>query len=169
MATISIPDKLFKQLEEMGLDYITQDNRCTRRPYFFQIREEVRLYGVDPNFSSDGFVWVAMHDSEETYDSLPAGRSEDDFYECHYIIQEKFSNCFLTEKASKRHLELNHYHYAPGATTYVDYAERNPDMDALVSLLVFLGERARVPFLRRVLNSIKAVFGMHKVSDPLRG
>lgn len=42
---------------------------------------------------------------------------------------------FLTEKAAREHLELNHYHYSADAHTYCMCAWRSPEIERLVKIL----------------------------------
>ncbi len=44
-------------IQEISHNLCTQDNRITVDPIFV-VEEEKFIYGVDPDFSSDGYVWV---------------------------------------------------------------------------------------------------------------
>jgi len=57
-----------------------------------------------------------------------------DFEVVEYFEYQKLQNVFLTEKACKKHIELNSYHYNE-PIDYVDCAWRNPEFDRLIEII----------------------------------
>lgn len=55
-------------------------------------------------------------------------------YSRNYEKLSEETGCFLTKKAAKRHLELNHYHYKNGKT-YAMTAWRNPEFERVLNIL----------------------------------
>lgn len=51
MKTIEISDELYDQLMNLSKEMMTQDNRCTAYPIFYQIRDWKRVYDSDLNGS----------------------------------------------------------------------------------------------------------------------
>ncbi len=129
-------------------------------PYFFQIRENKRVYGVDEDYGSDGYVWInkdrdgtvesdrksmlyAIEQDDVEFDENIADDQleelmEDIGYEKGYFRNEEvYSNAFLSEKSCKRHIQLNNYHYSE-PIDYLTHAFRNPDMELLFEFLCSL-------------------------------
>ena len=123
-------------LQEMA----TQDNRCTAAPYFYTIRDTVRIYGVDSDYDSDGCIFTDPDIDDacfETYDEYLKcceddedykPKEEDDLQLTHFKYQYVFKGMFLTESAAKKHLELNKHKYSDKAVVYVDHAFRSPEL-----------------------------------------
>jgi hypothetical protein len=124
-------------------------------PYFFQVRETKRVYGVDPDYGSDGYMWVrdgaientkesmiqALENDEIEFDKENATKSylellmeENGFNKGYYKNEEVYSNCFLTEKSCKEHIQANKYHYEE-PVDYLSHAFRNPDMELISQFL----------------------------------
>ena len=60
-----------------------------------------------------------------------------DLKECSYSWEYEYQNSFLTEKACKKHIELNHYHYNQ-PVDYLNHAWRNPEMELIAKFLCSL-------------------------------
>lgn len=56
-------------------------------------------------------------------------------YEWYYQKQRKLHNFFLSEEAAETHLKNNKHHYSDKAYTYVDYLEKNPEMEIIKEFL----------------------------------
>jgi len=52
MKTIEISDELYDQLMDLSKEMMTQDNRCTAYPIFYQIRDWKRVYDSELNGSN---------------------------------------------------------------------------------------------------------------------
>jgi hypothetical protein len=52
-----------------------------------------------------------------------------------YSLEPVYTNCFLTAKAAKEHLEANYYHYHKNADVYLNHAWRNPEADLISEFL----------------------------------
>lgn len=136
MATIDIPDKLMAELRTIAHGIATQDNRATASPYYYKIRQVERIYGLDEDYCTDGFIWVGNDDTESHCepDDLPEDFDENNYHKVFYKEIETFQNCFLTEAAIQHHIKINRYHYADECADYLDHAFRNPEMESLFEL-----------------------------------
>lgn len=139
---IEIPDDMFEQLSNIGKEIATQNNRCTARPYIYQIQKDVRTYGFDSDYA-DEFVYVHEEDFEDMVDpkdTLPEDFNEDKYYKVYYKDTVEYTNFFFTEKACRQHIEENQHHYKKPTRDYITGAWRNPEMDIVVKLLMLLGQ-----------------------------
>jgi hypothetical protein len=155
MKTIEVSDEMYEKLIALSNEMNNQDHRCTAMPYFFQVRETKRVYGVDPDYGSDGYMWVrdgaientkesmiqALENDEIEFDKENATKSylellmeENGFNKGYYKNEEVYSNCFLTEKSCKEHIQANKYHYEE-PVDYLSHAFRNPDMELISQFL----------------------------------
>ena len=157
MKTIEVSDEMYEQLMALSNEMNTQDHRCTAMPYFFQVREEKRIDGVDGDYSIDGHVWVSpygdgvieadrqsmaealgnldvMFEKDISDEGLEDLMEKNEFYKGYFRTQEVYSNAFLTEKACKEHIRANHYHYIK-PVDYLSHAFRNPDMELICKFI----------------------------------
>lgn len=145
MKTIELSDELYERLVEMAREVATQDNRCTSKPYFFQIREDHRIHGMDTGYA-DGWAWVDRDDPECSYESgdedMPDELKEADefddqvgtFVKTYWKKSQTYKGAFLRESSVKDHIRLNHYHYS-NPVDYLQGAFRNPDLELIFELL----------------------------------
>lgn len=155
MKIIEVSDEMYEKLVVLSNEINNQDNRCTAMPYFFQVMENKKIYGVDGDYDTDGFLWVkdgttenkrdsmieALENDEVEFDKENISQSdlenlmeENGYYKGFYRNQEVFSNAFLTEKSCKEHIEANKYHYE-NPVDYLSHAFRNPDMELIFKFL----------------------------------
>ncbi|MGH1365834.1 MAG: hypothetical protein ACRBF0_19905 [Calditrichia bacterium] len=136
--SIELPIDVYEKLKTIAKEVETQDNRATAPPYFFQIMEKKRIYGMDDDYA-DLFIWVSNHDGEETYhpDAVEEDFDEDKFHKVYYKDEYVYKNAFFSEKAIKRHIELNHYHYSE-PKTFLTHAFRNPELELFFQFLKHL-------------------------------
>lgn len=148
-------------LRKLGNVLKTQDNCGNAKPLFFTIREELKIGGIDLDYS-DGAVLVIGDDHDEFYDLDSAKESISEWYDIPiedmsehsslsdlhdfldkrgidntytgYNNGEKFHNCFLTKRACEQHIRLNHYHYKR-PKPYADTAWRNPEFERLLRIV----------------------------------
>lgn len=155
MKTIQVTDDIYNKLMELSKKLNTQSHRATAMPYFFQVIETKRIYGIDRRFDCDGYVWVK--DSEETEPSredmieqllndglvIPETITDDeldDFMEdvgyekVYYRNQKVFSNAFFTEDACKNHIKGNMHHYEQ-PSDFLSHAFRNPELELVQQFL----------------------------------
>jgi hypothetical protein len=139
---VDIPDDLYNFIKSMGLEMETQDRRMTADPYFYQIFEKVRFYGLDPAYA-DQYVWVHKQDFENSVepDDLPEDFNEDDYEKAYYVEREVFKNCFFTEKSIKEHINKNRHHYESNVNNYIDHAFRNPEMENVIKLIKLISKQ----------------------------
>lgn len=164
MKTIQVSDEMYDALKALANEIKTQDNRCTAKPYIFQIRVTVKDYG---NLDGDEVAyhtedWDELIDDDQLIEylgndipdeikeileeeSFLRSESEQDFLEKWLILNRRmekilyqtryeYKNAFLTEKSCKEHIERNYYHYNE-PVDYLDHAYRNPDMDLVFGFL----------------------------------
>ncbi len=155
MKTIEVTDEMYDRLIDLSKKMNTQSHRATAMPYFFQVQDTERIYGIDCRFDNNGFVWVRdeleiepnraemieqlMEDeyifstdiSDDDLDNL----MEDAKYEkVYYRNQQVYSNAFLTEDACKNHIQRNRHHYnAP--TDFLTHGFRNPELELVQQFL----------------------------------
>lgn len=163
MKTIEVPDDIYDKLLEMSNEIKNQDCRCTAKPYFYQIRQKERIYGIEDDFYVDGYVWIngdkegdvdsdrdsmieclegndVSFDKESVDDDgLNELMEENGYHKVNYMLIEKYENSFLTEKSCKEHIRMNHYHYE-SPVDYLNHAYRNPDMELIFRFLETLGK-----------------------------
>ena len=148
MKTIQIPDKLYEHLVQMGKEIKTQNNRATAKPYIYQIQKDERVYGIDSAFADGDFVWVYKEDITHTVDpkieELPENFNEDEWFKGYYKEYVIYDNFFFTEKGIRKHIEQNQHHYKIPTRDYISYAFRNPEMDTVVKLMIFLAKNEKV-------------------------
>lgn len=152
MPTINLSEEEYQFLKELAHELRTQDNRMTASPYFYTI-VTYRLYpaledtGCGPTQftdTGDGDAFTANTRAEvekvitEAYapDPVPEGRFDEILEYGTHMVQENH-NVFLTEKACNQYLEKNSHKLCSRSKpqSYVDYADRNPEMARLLDIL----------------------------------
>ena len=78
MQTIEVTDEMYNALVELAKVYTTQDNRGTRMPYLFQVRDYERKYYHDSN-QGNFPCWVEEGAVIETFEELIDYLDEIDF------------------------------------------------------------------------------------------
>lgn len=155
MAIIQISDELHDKLMAMAMAMALQDNRSTASPNFYQVRQPVRIYGIDPQWDYDGRILIPDDGGEAIEidrDSLISElevlgvdinfkkRSDSELMELliqdhnytegYYRNEYVFTNAFLTERTCRDHIERNRHNYTD-PVDYLSYAERNPDLETI--------------------------------------
>lgn len=139
-----MPEEIAKIKELM----LTQDNRATSYPIFI-IVEDVRIYGVDGNFSMDGRERKEESDGQlcesceklgEEGEDLPEDCefcSDDCFitYRIEKDVPNLYAAFFFTAEAAQAHLDVNHHHYNSTAHTYAISAYNNYELRAVMQHL----------------------------------
>lgn len=130
-----------KELLEIGKRLREQDNRCTADP-IFQVRGLRKVYGMDPEYGEDNFVWYDTLDHMEVdppedEDNPPKGVEKIYFSTVEEVLMVAF-----TEEGCKEHLRLNGHNYRcyDRVWIYADSLRRCPEMIALREFLVSLPE-----------------------------
>lgn len=152
MPTINLSEEDYQFLKNLAHELRTQDNRLTASPYFYTIVTD-RLYpaledmGDGPTQftdTGDGDYFTANTRAEvekaitEYYapDPVPKDRFDQILeYGTYRVLEHR--NVFLTEKACHQYLEKNKHKLRSHSEPYsfVDYADRNPEMAQLLSIL----------------------------------
>ena len=153
--TITISDETYDMIANFCRDIATQDNRSTRTPYVYAIRDTKRIYGIDTNYDHDGYVWMDEHGVEE-YDTDEIFAShindsgwddvdfntvddDDEVYGCqkvYYVTTSVIRNIFLTEKAALLHLTSYNYQYTDPSIKVIHLSGNNE----LLELIKILNE-----------------------------
>lgn len=167
MKLVAISDEYYDFLVNLSRELNTQDNRGTASPYFYQVKQKKKVPGPDGNGEREwldpsgepcdedersraiadhqGWDDLPDHEINELLETL------DDYYkesvlwklgysEYWYTWEDEWENAFLTEKACKEHIRLNHYHYNE-PVDFLTHATRNPELEKLISFLkMFPGE-----------------------------
>lgn len=160
MKTIQVSDEIYDFLLNLSNEIKTQDNRATRKPYFYQVQEDKEIAVPDgcgeEVWVMDGEVCLRTEeeikeavfeykgwDLEREEDSLSydklipsdiEGVLEENYRKVNVDITHSYSNCFLTEKACRKHIEINR-HNLTNPKTYLFHAYRNREMDMLFKFL----------------------------------
>lgn len=164
MKTIEVTDEMYDALMEISKEMNTQDHRCTRMPYFFQVQEKEEIPAYDGDYvlfshdselelrdKEDKVEWLKEAVHERTYeflgwedeiediDSLDEDTLDDIIQECGfdiYYIQEKniYSNAFFTSKACDEHIRING-HNLKKPSNFLTHAYRNPEMEVVSKFL----------------------------------
>ena len=138
------------ELDALSTELRTQDNAITDDPLFVVFQEE-RIYGVSPNYQTNGFTWVGVDDSSVTADDDEA-KVLDKLYDedrelsiggviyqrVWYRIVPRFVTACLTRKGAQSYLDRN-AHNLTNPYVYVDSLHRNAEMIALRNHL--MGDR----------------------------
>ena len=128
------------ELRAIGEQLRTQDNCCTKDP-IFQVRGRRRIYGMDPDYGSDQFEWIATMDDfmvvdpPEDEDNPPEGIEK----LCYTTVDEILCACF-TRAGCEEHLRRNRHNYRnyDKVWIYADSLSRNPEMIAIRNALIAL-------------------------------
>jgi len=163
MKTIDVTDEMYEFLMNLSKELNTQDHRCTAMPYFFQIQtkkevlsvegcgveawvlddltietdEEIMLtifehknWDIESNVDNDKYNKFDSWDIEELLEEIG-------YRKINYELTDEYQNAFLTEKACRKHIEANHYHYSD-PKDYLQHAFRNPELEKVLEFLCSL-------------------------------
>ena len=158
MKTIEVTDEMHKFLTELSKELNTQDHRCTRMPYFFQIqtKEQVAspegigteawhydgsLIETDEEIKDTIFEWKDWDETKNETDYIMLEDYEVEgilekagWTKVWYDYKEKSENAFFTEKACKEHIKMNSHHYNK-PIDYLSFASSNPEMEMITKFL----------------------------------
>lgn len=160
MKTIEVTVEMYEFLMGLQHELLTQDNRATRKPYFYMVQETIEVAVPegcgDEVWACDGeihlrnaedikeavFEWkewdITNEDDCTRFNKLSDWEIdsilEENYRKCYVSIAYRYSNSFLTEKACREHIDINR-HNLTSPRTYLDYAFRNTEMENLVKLL----------------------------------
>jgi hypothetical protein len=155
-------------IKDFLMKMASQDNRCTRRPFFYVIRHPDYVQSDCSGDESDGLcdssrtIHVSKDEPEVCYEADEIkerlmGETGLSGEEVDYAIEEGFrevrlvliwreSGLFLTETDAEAHLKANHYHYGEGAHTYVKHAWRATELEGFIKALYsYFGISAEPP------------------------
>lgn len=131
-----------EQLAALREELRTQDNACTAEPMFVVFLEE-RVYGVSPDYPTDGYTWIGEDDSTVTADEdeakvLEKLLNEDrelsiggvTFKRSWYKIVPCFATACFTRKGAEEYI-TRHCHRLTNPDIYVESMYRNAEMTAL--------------------------------------
>lgn len=140
----------------MAKDMKEQDNRITANPRYYAIQDDEDICGLNPDYTDD-YKWLSydndilctLEEALKHYDEskeIPSDRyGQEDFLrdegwdKVGVITRQKYGNVFFTEKAIKRHIEANHYHYE-NPSDFLFHAFRNPEMEGVINAIMEIGE-----------------------------
>jgi ABC-type ATPase with predicted acetyltransferase domain len=158
MKNIEVTDEMYNFLIELSSEINTQDNRATAMPYFFQIqtKEEVAVpedCGIEAWYCDGSKIETEKEIIQVIYDyhegdrkytkkfikSMDSWEREEEmkaagWQPVNYDYKDKYENAFLTAKACKEHIRLNHYHYNQ-PVDYLSHAFRNPELEKVYEFL----------------------------------
>lgn len=153
MRTINIPDELYDKLLDLANEMTTQNERSTAKPYFYQVMETKKEFILSPGYGEDawfdGESILSMQDLEdrwndekpenEPFDYYKLMEENDNIIEGSVTERKELSNCFLTEKSIKQHIQNNMYHYE-NPVDYLNHAFRNPDLELVWEFIQFINQ-----------------------------
>jgi len=159
MKTIEVTEEMYQKLIDISKELNSQNNRGTATPYFYQVQVEDMIFGIDEQYSVDGYVWIDKKNGGDTTDSdrnsmmdtlenneiefdkdkisdkgLEDLMEENGYEKGFYRIENRYSNCFLTEKSCKRHIQAKKHHYN-NPIDYLMYADSNPELETIITFL----------------------------------
>ncbi len=166
MKTITVNDEMYDFLMKLSNELRTQNDRATAKPYFFQIQtneeiavpdgcgekawvfdgskiqtqdeiDQVIFDYYDPKYTMDE---IKQMDEWDKFDML----RDQGWREVCFSHEHKYQNAFLTEKACREHIRLNHYHYSE-PVDYLRHAFRNPELEMVFRFLLDLTVTADKP------------------------
>ena len=157
MPKVELSEEAIKFMNELANEMKTQDNRATASPYYYVVMAKREL--VAPAGYGDGdYVyynsdWGEAHSKEEWVPILKQHDEDafpyedrvtdvDDFirdcdeFSLHKIDTEE--NVFFTYKGYEQHMALNghNYRHLDDVHSYIKYAGRNPEMEALHKVIM---------------------------------
>lgn len=164
MRTIEVTDELYEQLTALAQEMATQDNRCTAKPYIFQVQTDKKVWVGNLNgdykflIRNDGEElgdwnkdtvtrycddheipypdWLGEFDSGMEPDWLLYNEWLEEQKLCleSYSIVHNYENAFLTAKACQQHIKRNGHHYV-NPRDYLSHAFRNPELELVFTFL----------------------------------
>jgi hypothetical protein len=160
MKTIDVTDEMYDFLMDLSKELNTQDHRCTAMPYFFQVKTTKEIptgEGMgDEVWVCDGEICLRDDDDAvfeynewdlknvehlKKYNDLLEYEIdellENNYRKCYVTTKDVYENAFLTEKACRKHIEANHYHYSD-PKDYLQYAFRNPELEKVMEFICSL-------------------------------
>lgn len=134
-------------LYELGKHIANEDNLATQAPLFV-VKGKDRQFGIDPDYSYTGYIWVDDRDSEEVdediasilelvpYEKIPSHYEKRYYRDIDVSIQP-----FLTREAAENYITQNEHNIA-SPFIYVESAYRNHQIIGLrkIALDVYRGE-----------------------------
>lgn len=157
---IQVSDEMYKFLMDLSTELNNQDHRCTAMPYFYQIQERKEIptgEGMGEEvWVCDGEIclrteadikkaifeykgWeIESNTDNEKYKALLSYEQdeilENNYRKCCVTSDLTYKNAFLTEKACKKHIKLNNYHYT-NPSDFLNHAFRNPELEQVMEFI----------------------------------
>lgn len=172
MKTITVTDETYVFLMGLAEEVNTQDNISTAKPYYFAIQEDEEAYVPDGygdeiwvDRNGDGLKlrteedikeaifelkgWIIDNKLNEKEYNKMGQYARESILEEHYrkvsvVIEHKYSNVFLTEKAYKQHL-IENRHNLNNPQSYIFHAFRNNEMSMLFKFIEELSDNKKSP------------------------
>lgn len=154
MKQIEVTDEMYDFLINISKELNTQDNRATAKPYFFQVQVKEQI-AVPEGCGNEAWHYDgSLIETDEEINQAIAEYKEIDVSEVqemdeyekeeilekagynkvNYDYKHNYENCFLTEKACEKHIEINRHNYK-NPHSYLNHAYRNSEMEKLFEFL----------------------------------
>ena len=152
MKTIEITDQMYDFLMELSKEINSQDHRCTRMPYFFQVQTtEAVSVGEGQGeeiWHQDGSILETQEEIDEAVKELLDGTEPmpEDNYEKELTLEEAgwckvnrdytevYQEAFFTAKACKEHIAINKHNYRE-PVDFLSGSFRNPELELVMKFL----------------------------------
>jgi len=156
MKTIEVTDEMHEFLMNLSNELNTQNHRCTRMPYFFQVQTKERIAVPDgcgtEAWYCDGSLIETKDEIEEQVNELKGWDEsttefnfledyeieeileEADWCKVNYDYRDNLENCFLTSKACDEHIRVNG-HNLNSPVNYLSGSFRNPELEKVMQFL----------------------------------
>ncbi len=152
-------------LRNLANELKTQDTGAQRRPVYIQVKEPIKLWGIDTDCAdgvaifigdsiSDGIPCFTVGEAKEdlmenyeiqehriahlsTFDDVQEFCKEEDI-DCRiggYNNDERFHQFFLTFSAYEQHMRTNGHNYNHGSHSWLDSFFRNPQIERLIEIV----------------------------------
>lgn len=155
MQQLNLSKEMVGFLADFAQQINTQDNRATNSPYYYQVHSTKDLPA--PVGYTDKKGYFVPLDCERWNEAdlrdwcKKEGHDFDEFVEenCEeYTLQEitEYNNIFFTEKGYDEHMKLNGHNYRnyKATTSYIKYANRNPEIEMLLKTVLEIAKQLNV-------------------------
>jgi len=147
---VELKQETYDFIKNLVHEIETQDNRSTRLPILYVIKETTREYGIEEDYGAEGFEWVKDSETytwdevvesvreqieDDSFDVTEEDASMEGFKKVFYRNIERLShNFFFTEKAAKEHLRING-HNLTKPQDYVIHSFRNDEIESVIEAM----------------------------------
>jgi hypothetical protein len=123
-------------LKRLGEHISSEDNLCTQDPIYV-VKQKTRIFGIDPDYHTDGYIWHDGTTSEEPdsdvaamLDLVPEEKVPSRYEKRYYRLQDEWVQPCLTRIAAENYIQQN-AHNLTDPFIYAESAYRNHQLIGL--------------------------------------